>query len=54
MTILKGGTAPCDLTGKQSDGVYVRMDTGAIVFLSWKTLKQQVVLLTKAEAARNA
>ena len=48
MTILKGGQAACDLTGRTTEGVYVRFDTGTTVFLSWKALRQQVKLLTKS------
>lgn len=49
MTIIKGGQSTCDLTGKDEDGVYVRLDNGAVLFLSWKALKQQVALLTKSQ-----
>ena len=50
MTILKGGSDRCDLTGKQRPGAYIRLGTGAAVFLSWKALQQQVALATKAGA----
>jgi hypothetical protein len=49
MTIIKGGRGTCDLTGRDEDGVYVRLDNGATLFLSWKALKQQVALLTKSQ-----
>ena len=40
MTILKSGADRCDLTDKDDEGVYVRLDSGATVFLSWKALRQ--------------